>query len=102
MEEQDLSHVFANEPDEGQTNHGNLPDEAVLHFARAFGHKAGISKHPGVYAGPKVTAPEDWETPQDEEGQQEINQQEKIQNLAAGMNPNIPEGNKPPSAPTGG
>jgi hypothetical protein len=88
--ENDLSHVFANDPDEGQVHHGNLPDEAMLHFARAFAAKAGITKHPGVYSGPPIKAPADWETPDDAEGQRTDLQQSAIQNLSEGDPPVIP------------
>jgi hypothetical protein len=61
--ENDLSHVYANDPDEGQKHHGDLPDELLDHLASAFAHKAGVGKNPGIYKGPKVTPPSDWETP---------------------------------------
>jgi hypothetical protein len=90
--------VFANDPDEGQGHHGDLPDEAMLHFARAFAHKAGIAPHPGKYSGPPIKAPDDWETPQDEEGQRQNLQDSAIQNLSEGNPPVIP-GNAPAKAP---
>jgi hypothetical protein len=86
----DLSHVFTGDPDEGQKNHGDLPHEAKLHMAMAFAAHAGLAKSPGEYKGPAVKPPDDWETPDDEEGQREDLQQSAIQNLSEGDPPVIP------------
>lgn len=93
---EDLSHVFANDPDEGQIHHGNLPDEVMDHFAAVFAHKSGLAPHPGVYKGPKVQKPDGWETPEDLSGQRNEQQSEAIQNVADyGNSPRIPSSTPP-------
>jgi hypothetical protein len=96
----DLSHVYANDPDDGQEEHGNLPPEALHHFAAAFAHKAGVGPDPGVYKCPAVTPPADWETPADEFGQHSENQSQAIANTADfGNAPEIPASKAQKSAP---
>jgi hypothetical protein len=66
----DLSHMLANSDlNAAQEHHSNLPDEAMLHFTRAFAAKAGIAPHPGKYSGPAIKPPDDWETPHHQEAQ---------------------------------
>jgi hypothetical protein len=79
---EDLSHVYANDPDDGQEEHGKLPPEAMDHFAAVFAHGAGLAPHPGVYKGPKIQQPEGWETPADEEGERSQSQAESLSNLS--------------------
>jgi hypothetical protein len=100
MEENDLSHVFANSDlDAAQEHHSNLPDEAMLHFARMFAAKAGIAKHPGLYSGPRVKQPDDWVTPQDDEGERQTSQSESISNLSQDGSPDT-TGPAPKASPS--
>jgi hypothetical protein len=85
----DLSHIYTGDPDEGQKNHGDLPHAAKLHLAMAFAAHAGLAKSPGEYKGPAVKPPDDWETPQDLEGQQEMAESEALQNTADMGNPPV-------------
>ena len=107
---EDLSHVYANEPDEGQEEHGKLPNEAMDHFAAIFAHKAGLGTHPGVYKGPKIKKPEGFESPkdplaspEDQENATSAHQDQAIANVSDfGNSPNVLSPHKPKPLPSMG
>jgi hypothetical protein len=60
MEDQDLSHIYANSDlDAAQQHHDNLPLDARIHMAKFFAHKAGLRDHPGRYSGPPIQQPKE-------------------------------------------
>jgi hypothetical protein len=77
----DVSHLI-DHSDEGQDAHDAMHPDQLMHIARAFAHKAGVGKDPGQM-------PPDFETPSDQEGQEQMHQAQAIDNLAAGGPANV-------------
>lgn len=96
---QDLSHIFDNpDLDQAQEAHDAMPSELHDHIWKAIAHNSGHGDHPGKYKGPDATPPEWAPSPEEDYSKNQRDEQNALQNVAAGGPAKIPA----PPSPTPG